>query len=348
MHGSAFTFLLVLAQQPGGEVPGDVAGHATVDEGHETVDWQSLPPDELIELLPDVDEEGWIDPATDRWIEHPAVTELDARIRDGLVLGSTQWVRALLVSGAIRWRPLWPSGQPFAISIRKPRWTGCGRIRVSPRTTALREATCGLMQPMLCGLAYDIDAAEALYFELGKLGLGDHDLVLDVTFEPSEFGGARDERPAPLQGRLPIRVKVVGDLDQVLPSCSDAEVELALRSLLRIRRARGTAREGSVYLQQGDAARKVMEEVAFPLELELVRRNRVVSTILTQQADLLFGTTSIDEPHLAYLRTLPPSSEGPERWTLRVRGVDRTCLSWWSATRRYTGRFEIPLSALID
>ncbi len=345
--------LLVLVLAPvaagGGLEHRDGGGGAAAHP--DLVGWTFRSVRELIDVLPDVELSYWDAEVGSRTVVHPAVKELRRRLDGGLVLSQEEGLRALLGSGAIRWRSTWPAGEPFAISLRQPPWISHSRLRVLPRGGILREATVGLAAPM-CGFSHDLDRARALHRELGLLSPGQHRLVLDVSIEGHSPLGLCGPPAVLWQGELTIEVEVVLELDAVLPPRSDPELHAPLRSLVRLRRTERTNHDGLLYLAGDPGPREILACLALPLQVELWHRDRLVASYPPARPENGKGELRSPElppegHRLAYLRALPFRREDPGPWTVRLRAVDESALTWWGATARFTGVVEIPLAELV-
>src|SRR5262245_56797898 len=112
---------LALAWLVGLQAPGSLS----------TAFWTSEEVDELIERLPEVGCEAR-HVQGQGWVLEPDVVAMKELVESRRLTGA-QWERALLHTGAIRWRNRWPADEPFAISVRVPAWLELGRIGVRPQ-----------------------------------------------------------------------------------------------------------------------------------------------------------------------------------------------------------------------
>ncbi len=314
-------------------------------------EWKAKTLDELIGALPDVDRERWRDPEGEGFVTHPAVEELRRRMDAGVKLSDDQWLRALIGSGVIRWRTSWPEGEPFAISLRKPRWADIPRIRVVPRHPDLTEVTCGLHFAM-CGGAHDGDAQRAYHSRLGLLALGHHEFELDIVLEARDRSTLGAKQTSRWEGRLTLEVDIVAGLDTVLPPRSTPELNAALRDLIRLQRGGEEGTRAGLFLGDALQSRETLAATALALEIDLLHAGSVIESHPPTEPErtwlpFLLQNLPPEFHHLALLEHLPARGEDLAGYTLRLRGVERDALRWWGTDQRFAGTLEIPLVELL-
>lgn len=314
---------------PARRIPNDLK-HATIDE--------------LITLLPN-EEDGLWDASVAKYTINPAVEELKRRLDSGTSLTDKQWREALINSGTIRVRNDWPTGVPFAVSMRDPRWLGLSEIRFVPRMTGLTSAMAGMLHGSTCGTFIMGMRADALYQELGTLSVGRHQLEFDVTIERGKrdecYSEPTDPPPGVLwKGLMTFTIDVVASEDDVLQTLRGLEVDSAVRASIQLVAYKN---EGSdcvaVTVEPNPLLFPALSSTALSLQVEVRRNEEVVEVAECYDSDdVILECLPID---------IINDENAQKDWSIRIIGTTKDVLKSWNATRRWSGEIIIPLRELL-
>lgn len=322
---------------------------------------QDDPIDELIERLPQVE----CDRTFQRGKGWQLTPEAQAmrQLIDEVVLSDAQWQRALLRTGAIRWRSRWPVDEPFAISTRVPRWLELGKITLRPCWSGWRESSVGLLKPAGCVMAWDDATRPALNRVLGPVPTEPTVITFEVeVLRGSGWSEDRNCFETLWSGTIDLPLEPVDHFDRVIPPASGEALERAVAHSLRIswyRSAADCPAIASLWLDPDIARDPILADIGLSLEIEVLDHGVVVET-----QHLI--ATDIEGPHelgapprwcahflkLCSLKSLPSAlaevGADRSRWSLRVRGTSRDALRLWHASARWQGELEIPLEELMQ
>ena len=332
---------------------------------------KTLPPDagidpiaRLLDQLPPVGKEHRFDRETRSWIPHPAVEALTRLLRDPNAAARVEddlWRRLLIDREVVRWRPRWPAGVPFAISMSAPTWLGLVEVQMRPRLEQLAEAHCGTLTAESCGNAAFWRRESESYQELGTLAPGAHRLEFDVVVrrpwgEPNVWGFSRDDRgPVTLwRGPLTLHTEIVDTLERAIPGVRDAPTNEAVRSSVGLAFSVWGEEERNTAIFVLDPAVRdhaLLAELALSIELDVLRDGEVVETasLFATGIDPLALSISVEETPraIAFCGLDEPPGELLEntlerrRWSFRLRGTNRNVLPSWNASRYWAGVVEL-------
>ncbi|MCK6446671.1 MAG: hypothetical protein L6Q99_09800 [Planctomycetes bacterium] len=298
--------------------------------------------------------------------EAPAVAEL-RRAVEARALSDEQWRRALVASGAIRWRKRWPIDRPFAVSLAEPRWLAGelgsrARLTVVPRIIGWRDATAGTLDVEGCGIAVEMRLRAERTQVLGPLA---HDLqvvpcsvhVMRVVREPAPSNRARTELV--WQGTLDLDVEPVTTLEESLPGAHDAELDRAVAASFAASLVVRSESEPSLWVHwvPDPTLHPELADLGVSLDVELREGPRVhARTELDVEGewspelhharpgcgpwDTRHGASGV-KPSPRALREAPADFSG---WTVVVRGTSKSVVAQWDAARYWDGSFEVPLA----
>lgn len=316
---------------------------------------------ELVRRLPDVGVESLWNRTTRAFDRDPHAVEFGVRLDAGAQPTDGQWEAALLRAGAVRWHAKWPVGEPFAISIRRPSWLRNGRIDLTGGPSRPGAARGPSLVGSECGTCSSRDERRALYQTLAPLPLGPQRLefrVEIVTAQPARLG----EDPDPVmrwRGALSMAVEVVETIDDAMPPVSNEAIDRAVRASLGVAFADWSEQRTAIVVLDPDfAVHPELADVALSLEIAVVHGDDVVATRLLRASDYdrvelgsSVSTARAKSIAFAAFGAIPRELESDEArragWRLRVTGTSDGVLRNWAATRRYAGRFEMPLDEAI-
>lgn len=324
--------------------------------------------DELISLLPRNSDYRW-DANKRRVVMDPIAAELRSRLDSGAQLSGDQWRAALLRSGAIRWRALWPESHPFALSMRCPAWLGRSVIRVIPRNGCVRQPRAGSLAWSMCGNAVLMMEEIERYQPFLDLSVGKHDLQVDVTIEsrepfaPSwEVSGSDTDPPLIWKGPLSIKTTIVPILPEAIPPISSAELDLAVASSMRLafsmRQTEGGSGEGKAMLicDPDTLEHPALATTALSLYIDIRNGSKVVETLHFTagcRGKVIHVADERRNRRLAIvssaIRSVPAdfdTLESASEWSLRIRGTEQGVLSLWNADSWWCGDIIIPLKSV--
>lgn len=323
--------------------------------------------DALIARLPEVGHESVWDTTRDAWIESPDVEAMKRCVAEH-ALTDVQWRRALLDTGAIRYRARWPEDEPYAISMREPRWMGLGRITMTPHVAGWRDASAGATFHGSCGVGTVEGEERALYQVLGSFGGRPDAVLFDVLVERghSWIEPLLEDKPAPERGQhevlwrgtLSLPVAVVESLSEAVPAVSSADIERAVASAIGIGFSeRADAQRAYVSVWPDRVRSSALRGVGLALEVRVEKDGRVQEVArLPGPNTSAFDVEGSGASRIFYtldsisLKSLPRSFDAIElqRWRLRILGTDAGVLAFWKADRRWSGEIVVPLATAIE
>ncbi len=285
--------------------------------------------------------------------------ELKRRLDLGDVLRSEEWRTLLVDRGYVHLRPRWPAGIPLTMRVERPWILLEGGIRMEP----LPSIGEGSIRPLLAVLNSDERSPmcgeaiqDMLYRErhkvLGLLPRGAWHVDFRTEIEQSilDAGGHSIPGSRLWSGVLGFDIEIVGSVDEVVPPDRDERWTRLLRSSFRVVASKPDDERHRAWLELD------LERASWPAELQAV-----------VDVELLFcgcpsGTSRIDAPDFpeppeprirrsTLLERLPwpvaCGDEGPDGWSVRIRGVRGDALYDWDIERWWAGEIEIPLADLI-
>ncbi|TAJ17330.1 MAG: hypothetical protein EPO68_09705 [Planctomycetota bacterium] len=317
--------------------------------------------DELIAQLQPIESETMQVGAED--VVDPASVELKRRLDSAVSLTDEQARAALLRSGALRLRTVWPANEPFTVSMRVPAWLRGRGVNLLPTSTALRPAwVVSTSETLSCGNPLIAAAMRARSQALGTLPVGRHRLEFEgrlgvgSTFDifgpsskPPELGFPR------WQGRIAFDVEIVADIDIAIPCQSSPELDAAVRAACGVLVfGEGTEKFASFIVDDRAVdSDPRLRGIGLSLAAELLHDDRIVAAfdLLASTESRLYLTGTDRNPFGASLPEVPASA-GEARadlsgWQLRVRGTNRDVLKLWAAKERWSGELVLPLAELI-
>lgn len=304
---------------------------------------------QLIAQVPEPAEELSFDPVHRETIAHPVAVELATRLARGERPTDAQWVEALLHSGAVRWRNVWPVDVPWVVSMRVPMWLGLAEIELRPRTDDLATARAGMLGIPLCGMETLSMEWRASHQELGSVRLGEQRLEFDaaVVWGSDPYAFDFPALPSPPQevawkGTIVLPVRGVASLADALPPASGPEIDAAVQRALSI-----SVRNMNLRLEYSPGDDALLRGLGVALEVDVHHGGQL-------RESLDFGLLTESRHGLRQ----PTSSGGSERGlspetllaiaesrpvTFSVRGkLDPRLLYDWDSNRHYAGSFELP------
>lgn len=349
---------LLLAVAVGWTEPGGDTRAASPEE------LSSLPLDALLDRLPRVGHER-----TRAGLEsalHPASAELRARLDAGVELTDAQWRRALLDTGAVRWRERWPAGEPVAISLRIPEWLEETRTRLELRSAELGVATAGPVSGH-CAQVWFGQRREALYRRLAPRFVGREQVAFEVSVETTPGGGRRRLRPpastprsvrVSWHGLLELPLESVPTLDDALPPRADPELDRAVADSLGVLfQPWGPRRAPIALLAVDPALERSLAKTALSLEVEVLHRGEVVERahVLVHGDDpFALGNSLAASPEAfgwTCLHSIPAELQSDPTaraaWVVRVVGTSEGVLRVWDTDHRWAGELRMDLDELV-
>jgi hypothetical protein len=317
--------------------------------------------DELIARLQPIESE-WTQVGEESVVD-PASVEFKRRLDADVVLTDAQARAALLRSGALRVRTVWPASEPFTVSMRLPAWLGGRGVSLRPLNSSLRPAwVVSPEEPMVCGNALIGAALRARWQSLGSLPVGRHHLEFEGRLG---LGTAfdilgRDNKPPPLgfprwQGHIAFDVEIVADVDAAVPCASSSELDEAVRAACAVLvLGAGTQRDASFIVDdRAVASDPRLRGIGLSLAAELRYEGHVAAAfdllVSAHARSYMDGTDR--QPFGALLPELPATAGEPRAdlsgWELRIRGTHRDALKLWDAKERWSGELVIPLAELV-
>src|SRR5262245_7297254 len=242
---------------------------------------------QALDQLPPIETEGTWHEDEGKWTLDPAVLWLKTYLEGDGVLDDAQWRRLLVQSHAMRMRGRWPVDAPLAVCVEPPACLGqLIEIRLTPSDAALGSARGGRLFSEWCGNCADAHWSAGRYQELGKLGLGRHEVAFEVVVErgaPDSGGRARPRGAPPptgpsagvlWKGSLTFPIEVVPTLDEAMPAVHGAALDSSVRSLLELT----IFEHGNLVVRAAPGHPKELASVAVSLELELLDGAEVVES----------------------------------------------------------------------
>ncbi|MBI5434767.1 MAG: hypothetical protein HZA52_18185 [Planctomycetes bacterium] len=325
--------------------------------------------DEHIDALPPMGCERHLDSLDHEWLWHPSAYVLSETVARGK-LTDEQWRRALLKSGAIRWRQRWPADEPFLVSVDLPDWTGGMRLSLTPRDSELASAVAGTLTPGFCFSGHLAARDWGHLLTLGPLEPGTRSVACDIAIETLDeaWFGATDVKPRVVwSGSLDLPVQLVPPNDTPLVAVASAELERAVRDSLSFSVTDDYDADHdafypcvSAWLRVEPRAHAELVPLALALDFELLHDGVVVASqlaILDTQPVFAHGphpgaAAPVELVIDASLGRLPESAVTDiaerARWSLRVRGGRRGAAAVFHAAKYWKGEFTLPLAGALE
>lgn len=295
-------------------------------------------------------EERTFDPVHRERIAHPVAVELATRLARGERPTDDQWVEALLQSGAVSWRSVWPVEVPWVVSMRVPIWLGLAEIELRPRTDGFATAHAGMLWIPQCGMEALSSEWRANRQELGTVRLSEQSVEFDAVVlwgsEPYAFDFPA--LPSPRQevawkGTLTLPVRGVASLVEALPPVSSPEVAAAVRRAISV-----STRNNNLRLEYSPGNDPLLRGLGLALEVDVHHGGQLRESLdfgsLTESNSMLRQQVSRGGGE----RGLSPETRlaiaESRAVTLRVRGkLDPALLFDWDCDRHFAGSFELSL-----
>lgn len=326
--------------------------------------------DQLIEQLPRVGRESKWNRETMSWDDEPAVDEFSRRLSTGVKLTDAQWQRALTRTGVFRARSKWPATRPLAVSMEMPSWLPVTKIVATPLNRGLQQAKAESVPIGGCGAYDEAVYRKALHQELGMLGLGEHNIMFDVTIDvrgDTRFLGRSKRALAgpPLgmlwNGPLPVQVEIVPTIDEAIPPVSGPELDAAVRASLGVAYAdwgQPERRAAILVIDPDTKAHPLLADVGLSLKVSIEYRGKALESmhLTASRADplALFNSVSEGEEQtiaFAASSAIPGSTDKmvAERdgWVIRITGTSDGVEALWGTSKRWSGTVEISLDEAI-
>jgi hypothetical protein len=286
--------------------------------------------------------QGSMDPVTKHWTLDPVLAELRRRVEAGNVLDVECWRTILTDRGYLRWREIWPTEVPFAVSFHVPALGQGLEVVLAPSEPGWLPASASHWE-MMCGLGMDTMGWSEEYQELGPLRSDATKITFLISIEMPLDRKSGAARPPPARiGTVAIDVRPVARLDEVLQRTEDADMAKAIASSLRLEVARNAQHRNAAWLE---AAFEAPPHVACNLEVTLVRDGKPLPfSNLWLDPLRRRGSAEVTglEPQIVWGRK--PTTG----LSLRLRGTPANVLRNWDATHYWTGELEIPVADLVE
>jgi hypothetical protein len=350
--------IMMLAVITGGQLAPSVPGKR-VPIGPQ--DMRQLSLDELIDRLPRVGFESIYDADRGFYVDDPSSAELQRRLEASVAMTDEQWQSALLRTGSLRCRPVWPVELRFAVMMRSPRWLGPAVVTAVPRIPGWPTATAGALVPVTCANCASGRERRESYQELGSLPLGESDVVFDVSVERGDSAHQPNAGPGPFpppgivwRGPLHLRVTVVEDPDLAFHPVHNEALDEAIRRGLRL----GHSSKGGpaapelttvLSFKVDTKTEPSLATMAISLQVDVIRAGKLVNTYATAsvrpprtRSGILF--CSIDLPCVPGRSLVNPALL--DDFEVRVRGVRADVERLWDAESYWNGSLQFKLSDL--
>jgi hypothetical protein len=322
--------------------------------------------DELIARLPPAGFEWRWDWAARNGVEDPSSLEMETRIARG-GLTDHQWRAVLLDRRALRFRPRWPVGADYAVSMTVPRWLGVAQIRLRAPDLSLKSVSAGELIVGFSGTGAMMDARDARRGRvLGTLPEGIRHITFEVEVERGKESGLSamlDDQDGPSpppgvlwKGTITVPVEQVESWEAAIPPATGQALDDAIRDSVGagIREWGQENRRYPFALIDPDCLKHpLLATTGLDIRVELMKGDQVLaeSWLVASNFDSLNVTTSLSRAPVRFYGSanfdLQAGIDDTSGWMLRLTGESKHVQVLWDAKQRWAGAITIPWSEAV-
>lgn len=332
----------------------------------EAVDEQleKLSLDDLIDRLPPAGSEWRRDCVSPEGAEHPASQEMRRRLLAGAELSDDQWRRALLGTGAIRYRHRWPKDESYRLSMTVPRWLDLTQIRLAGHDLHLRPVEAGELFESFSGTFPMMRARDARAgVPMGPLPewTTQIDLIVEMERGKSLFLPWDEQEIVPKpgilwEGTITLPVTVVDSVEEMTTPLDHDTLRAAVRDAVGAG-FRSWADEDQLpfVVIDPDCERfPILKTTGLDIKVELLQDDVVIveSWLVASDSDRLALTNSIRSSPTRFYGSanlrIDQGEADPTKWVLRLTGKNDHIQYLWHAENHWSGSLTIPWSEAVE
>jgi len=322
---------------------------------------ENLSLDELIDRLPPAGKEWRWDHALEDGVEHPASQEMRRRLLDGAELSDDQWRRALLGTGAIRYRHRWPKDESYRLSLTVPRWLDLAQIRLDAHGTILRPVEVGERFWSFSGTFPMMRARDArVGVPMGTLPEGTSELVFLTEVERGDSLWPKESQvPQPgilWKGTITLPVELVDSIEEMTKAIDNDTLQAAVRDAVGAGfRDWGRHDNVPVVVIDPDCDRfPILKTTGLVVRVELLQDDTVIaeSWLVAMDSDTLSLASSIRNSSYQFFGSanlkIDDVETDPTYWVLRLTGKNDHIQYLWHAENHWSGELTIPWTEAVE
>lgn len=324
------------ASEWGGEFPGQPSRPAVADPKI----------GDLIDRIRVAKHEGRSDKA--------AVDDLLHRMRDGS-LSDDAWQAIVVGLDLVHSRARWPACEPLQLWVRTREVFGPCRTSIQAYAPDLGSVTVGSLDPARDGSVAMMQRDEERGVVLHALPAESSFVLCVMSFDLTGSGSelARKEGTPTWTGLVPIPVRAVASVDEVLVPASGPELDAAVRSAIRRIELVDSSGAREPFLRIGGEFEMFpwMRELGVSLDIDIMRGDQIVETLrASANHPVGWGVAGLDAVMKwpDSLRGMTREQADQERWTLHVKGTSSDLLGVWEVSKRWDGQFVMPVSEVMS